>query len=292
MDWLRLPPLSGLRAFAAFAQTGNVAAAGAALNVSHAAISQQLRQLETHLGVSLLDRSGRALVLNAQGQQLADACALGFGAIEAAVLALTHSDAGRPVHISTTPTLAAGWLMPRLAEFRAAHPDIDLMLNPTPELVKLEPGGIDVALRYGAGVWLGLDAEPLLQSSMVIVAAPSLIGDRQIAHPSDLTAFPWLDEFGVSESSRWLASQGVDPDTIKGRLHLPGNLMLDGARDGQGVIVTVRHFVQSDIDAGRLKILFEGRQGGGYHIVTRPGVQRASVKSFVGWLRRQKQDRL
>ena len=73
MDWRDLPPLSALRAFAAFAETGKVVAAGNALGVSHAAISQQLRGLEDHLGLSLLDRSGRSLRLTPEGQVLADA---------------------------------------------------------------------------------------------------------------------------------------------------------------------------------------------------------------------------
>lgn len=288
MNWLEMPPLSSLRAFAAFAETGKVTAAGDALNVSHAAISQQMRNLETMLNVQLLDRSGRALMLTEQGQQLADALALGFGAIEGAVRDITNADADRPVHISCTPTLASAWLMPRLADFRAAHPDIDLMINPTPEVVALVPGGIDVALRFGGDDWPGVVSEPLLSSSIVIVAAPSLISDRMITQPSDLTAFPWLDEVGASESTRWLQSHGIEPRMVKGRIQLPGNMMLDGARNGQGVIITVQHFVQSDIDAGRLRILFQGRAGGSYYIVTRPGVLRTPVKTFVAWLRRQR----
>jgi LysR family glycine cleavage system transcriptional activator len=287
MNWREMPPLSGLRAFAAYAEAGNITAAGDALNVSHAAISQQLRNLETHLGATLLDRSGRALAMTAQGQQLADALALGFGAIESALRDITQADQARPVHISSTPMLTSAWLLPRLSEFRAAHPDIDLMLNPSSKLVTLEPGGIDVALRYGAGTWAGLDSVPLFDSPMVIVAAESLIAGREIKNPADLAAFPWLDEYGISESSRWLESHGISPDAIKGRIQLPGNFMLDGARDGQGVIVTVQKFVQNDLDAGRLRVLFQGRSGGGYHIVTRPGVLRPAVKTFVTWLRRQ-----
>lgn len=288
MNWLEMPPLSSLRAFAAFAETGNVTAAGNALNVSHAAISQQMRNLESQLNAQLLDRSGRALALTQQGQQLADALALGFGAIEGVVRDISNADADRPVHISCTPTMASAWLMPRLADFSATHPDVDLMINPTPDVVALVPGGIDVALRFGRGEWPGLVSELLLASSIVIVAAPSLISDRTITQPSDLTAFPWLDEVGASESSGWLRSHGIEPRTVKSRIQLPGNMMLDGARDGQGVIITVQHFVQSDIDAGRLRVLFQGRAGGSYHILTRPGVLRAPVKTFVAWLRRQK----
>ena len=87
MNWRDLPPLSALRAFAAFAQAGNVVAAGDALGVSHAAISQQLRSLETHLDIALLDRSGRALRLTPDGIELAQALDSGFsGIIETCLL--------------------------------------------------------------------------------------------------------------------------------------------------------------------------------------------------------------
>jgi len=288
MDWLHMPPLASLRAFSAFAEAGNVVDAGAALNVSHAAISQQLRRLEKHLGVALLDRSGRALVMTEQGQRLSEALALGFGSISAVLQELTGADAARPLHISTTPTFAANWLMPRLQDFQLANPAINLMVDPSPELMELSPGGIDVALRHGVGNWPGLHAEWLVAAPLVVVAAPELVAGRRIADPSDLTDLPWLQELGASESTRWLQRQGVARDNVGNSVQVPGNLMLDGARNGQGVAVIVRLFVEADIVAGRLQVLFEEPSDAGYHIVTRPGVLRPAAKAFVQWLRRQK----
>lgn len=283
-----MPPLAALRAFAAFVQSGGVAGAGEALNVSHAAISQQLRALERHMGVALLDRSGRALALTDEGERLAQALTLGFGAIWGAVQELTGADAARPLHISATPTFAAHWLMPRLPDFRLSHPGIDLMLDPSPALVELGPGGIDIALRYGRGGWPGLRSQRLVDSPMVVVAAPSLLRGRAIAEPADLADLPWLEELGTSEATRWLRRHGVTQGIVGDRVQVPGNLMLDGARDGQGVAVSVRLFVEADVAAGRLKILFEEPGGAGYHIVTRAGVLRPAARAFIGWLRRQR----
>jgi LysR family glycine cleavage system transcriptional activator len=283
----QLPPLAALRAFAAYVETDQIVAAGAKIGVTHAAISQQLRALEKHLGVALLDRSGRTLQLTGEGQVLADAVTLGFGAISRAVEDITGADAARPVQVSCTAMLASAWLMPRLGGFRQKHPDIDLMLNPSPLMVQLEPGGIDVALRFGRGDWPGLVSEPLIMSPMVVVAAPSLVEGRTIDTPADLTGLPWLEEAGVSEATRWLQRQGLDQTNQRGRVQVPGNLLLDGARDGQGVAVIVRHFVERDIEAGRLVELFEDDRRSGYHIVTREGVLRPSAKAFVSWLRRQ-----
>ncbi len=286
-DWLSLPPLTALRAFSALAETGATVAAGARLNVSHAAISQQVKQLETHLGVALVDRSGRQLVLTAEGRQLADALSLGFGAIARAIEALTGADADRPLQVSTTPGFAAQWLMPCLSAFREAHPQIDIMIDPTPNMVTLEPGGIDIALRYGAGHWPGLEAELLFRSSLVAVAAPSLVEGRKITCPADLVHLPWLQEFGTTESSDWLRGRGVFEARAAGLLQVPGNLLLDGLRNGQGVAATVREWVKHDITAGRLVLLFEDPDENGYYIVTRPGVLRAPAKAFASWLKKQ-----
>ena len=238
MDWRHLPPLSMLRAYAAFAQTGNVVAAGEALGVSHAAISQHLRALETTLDLSLLDRSGRRMVLTPDGQLLAQALEDGFGRMAAAIAELTGAAQDRPLQISATPSFAAYWLLPRLPAFRALHPEVDIMIDPTPKLATLAPDGIDVALRYGGPDWPGLETEVLFLSPIVVVAAPSLVGDAPALTPAELAALPWLEELGTSESSSWLVRQGVTAGMSRGTTQLPGNLVLDALRDGQGVAVT------------------------------------------------------
>lgn len=288
MTWRDMPSLTSLKALDAFAVEGNVVKAGEVLNVSHAAISQQLKQLEAHLGVSLLDRSGRRLVLTDEGAQLARALRLGFGTITTAVEELMQVDAARPLHISCTSSFATVWLMPRLPDFRAKHPEIDLMLDPNPKLVPLEPGGVDIAIRHGDGSWPGVDVEPLVPSPMSVVAAPSLLKGRRSVTPDELAELPWLEEVGANEANAWLAANGARLASRGARIQLPGNLMFDGLRAGQGVAVTVRKFVEADLEAGRLVELFCDEIARGYFIVTRPGVLRPPLKAFVAWLRRQK----
>lgn len=287
MAWRDMPPLAALRAFHAFNTEGNVTAAGDALGVSHAAISQQLRALEAHLGVALFDRTGRAMRLTPDGEVLAQGCGDGFAAISRAVGLITGAEAARPLHISPTPSFAAAWLMPRLPEFRAAHPDINIMLNPTSELVNPTPGGVDLTIRYGPGGWPGVEDSLLIPTSMVIIAAPSLIAGRDISSPRALSKLPWLEEIGITESTSWLRNRGI-AEGVQGPLtQVPGNLLIDGARDGQGLAVTVRLFVEADIRAGRLVVLEEeDQEGAGYHLVTRPGVQRPPLRAFVKWIKR------
>lgn len=287
-DWLHLPPLTALRAFAALAESGSAIAAGASLNVSHAAISQQIKGLETHMGVALVDRSGRRMGLTREGRQLADALDEGFGTIADAIATLTGADAGRPLQITATPQFAASWLMPRLSDFQARHPDIDLMINPSPQRANPAPGGIDVALRFGAGQWEGLDAELLVATDIVVTAAPSLVGARAFTDPAQLLDYPWLDELGATQSRAWLDRAGVVARRPKAVTQVPGNLMLDGARAGQGVAVMAMTSIDKDVAEGRLRVLFRDADETGYFIVTRPGVMRPQARAFVAWLRRQR----
>jgi LysR family transcriptional regulator, glycine cleavage system transcriptional activator len=288
MDWRNLPSLAALRAFAALAEYGSFTAAGAALNVSHAAVSQQVRALEERLGVPLVARSGRrGGLLTADGERLAVALAAAFEGIGRAVDELTGVDATRPLQVSTTPAFAARWLMPRISAFRHEHPEVELMLNPTAARVELTAGGIDVAIRYGTGDWRGVDSELLLPTTYVLVGAPSLIGVRAIAEPRDILDLPWLQELGTSEMSAWLSDRGVVAPKKENVTHLPGHLVLEGLRNGDGVSVTARALVERELKEGRLRVLFEDAPPGlGYFIVTRPGVQRPPLKAFVAWLRR------
>ncbi len=283
-----LPPLAQLRAFAALAEAGGISGADLLLNVSHAAISQQVRALEAHLGLKLVEKQGRGVALTAEGARLGRVVSDGFGAMAREVEALTGADADRPLHVTTTPMFASGWLMPRIADFHARHPETELMVNPSPGLSDPAPGGFDLAIRYGHGDWPGLEAELLVESDFLVMAARRLIGDRPIDSPRDLLGYPWMQELGTNEVADWLASQGGTEARVKSLTHLPGNLLLDGLRAGQGVAATSRTFVEADIARGDLRVLFtDADSGTGYFIVTPPGVLRPKARDFVRWLRRQ-----
>jgi len=291
MSLRSLPPLARLRAFAALAETGSMSAAGDLLNVSHAAISQQVRALETHLGLQLVEKDGKGVALTVQGARLGQTLRDGFAAMAREIDDLTGRDADRPLQITTTPMFATAWLMPRIGGFREAHPDIDLMLNPSAGVVSLEPGGIDVAIRFGKGDWPGLVSEPLLRTDFVIAAARSLVKGRNVSRPDDLLKFPWLQEIGTTETNDWLKARGVTAGRVKSLTQLPGNLLLDGLRGGQGIVAATRAFIEADVARGDVVVLFEGDDRGfGYFLLHRPGVLRPPAKAFAGWLRRQAKD--
>lgn len=284
-----LPPLAQLRAYAALVETGSMSAAGALLNVSHAAISQQVRALEASLGVTLFQRVGRRVELTAEGARLGQTLREAFGSIAREIEVLTGADADRPLQITTTPTVAAAWLMPRIGSFRALAPEVDLMINPTVTRVDPAPGGVDLAIRFGRGHWPGLEVERFMDADFVVAAAPTLVKAEEICGPSDLLDFPWLQEIGTTEASDWLAKHSITEKRVKSLAQVPGNLLLDGLRAGQGVAVTRRTFIEGDLERGDLVELFASNDPGqGYFLVTYPGPRRAILKTFIRWLQRER----
>ncbi len=287
MDWSDFPSLGSLRAFAAVAGAGSYTQAAAALSVSHAAVSQQVKVLEERLGVPLVVRDGRGIALTEEGEALARDLAIGFAAIRRGVETLTGADAERPVQVTTSPAFAVRWLMPRITDFQKQHPEITLMLNPTAEVVELKPGGIDLAIRYRDSRGSNAKVESVLIADMVVVGTPALIGGREITDPAMLVELPWLQELGTNEVADWIARHGVTLDRPLMITHMPGNLIMDAVRRGDGITYTARPWVEEELRSGQLVALFPDKAFGIYYIATRPGVLRPPVKTFVKWLKRQ-----
>ncbi len=279
-----MPPLTALRALEAVARLGGFSAAARALNVTHAAVAQQVRALEAELGVALLRRDGRAVVLTAEGERLAAALADGFGTIQGAVQAARARREDGPVRITLTAAFAAHWLMPRLRDFWARHPDIPLSLHPDPRVIDLPREAMDLGIRYGQGTWPGVAVERLAAGRLVVVGAPSLVGDG----PAELAALPWVLASDWPEQARWLASRGLDPAKLDVS-DFPGeDLASAAARQGLGLTVEDLALVQDDVAAGRLVILLDDRESlPAYFVVTPPGPMRPAAKIFLNWLLKQ-----
>ena len=287
MNWSDFPSLNSLRAFATVADTGSYSRAGADLNVSHAAVSQQVKGLEARLGVTLVVRERRGIRLTDEGTALAHHLAKGLSTIRDGVEALTGADTVRPVQVTMSPAFAISWLMPRIMDFQHRHPEVTLMLNPTAEVIDLTAGGIDMAIRFGDGDWSGMNVTPFLLPDMVVVAARELIGRRDITDPAKLTELPWLQELGTNEVAEWMERRGVTPKRPPRITHMPGNLIMEAVRRGDGLTYTARCFVDDKIQSGHLVVLSSENDTGGYYIVTRPGVLRPPVRAFVNWLKKQ-----
>lgn len=284
IDWLKLPPLNSLRAFSSLAETRSFSAAADRLNVTHAAVSQQVKALEARLGLPLVTRAGRGVRLTDDGERLARDLKLGFETIGRGILELTEQAGNRPVQVTMPPAFAVEWLMPRMIEFQEEHPDITLMLNPTSQLVELKPGGIDVAIRYRDCRRPQPDVPTVLVTDMIVVGTPSLLTDKDWTAPGSLSTLPWLQELGTNEAADWFTYRGVVPDHPLIVNHMPGNLIMDAVRRGDGITYTARAFFKEDLRRGRVVELFSEPAFGLYYLETAPGVLRPQVRSFVDWL--------
>jgi LysR family transcriptional regulator, glycine cleavage system transcriptional activator len=288
IDWRSIPSLTALRAFAATAELRSFSQAARVLNVTHAAVAQQVRGLEDQLGRPLVQREGRGVSLTADGEQLAEALGEGFAAFQRGIEALRAGEADRPVRVTLTATFAAQWLMPRLRGFWDKHSDIGLSLHPDSKVVDLHRERMDLGIRYGNGDWPGVDATYLASARMVIAGAPSLIGDRKLTL-SDMAGMDWILSRTWPEQDSFLRQVGLDPDGLNRTDISSEELAIAAARQGLGLVIESVALIESDVADGRLRIVHESREKlPAYFVVTLPGPKHAAARAFLKWLKLQK----
>lgn len=287
----RLPPLNALRVFEAAARQGSFARAAEELHVTPAAVSQQIKLLEEHLGIALFNR-GRILELSDAARAMLPALSDAFDQMERAIAQIRDSHEQGALVVSTAPAFAARWLIPRLEDLHARHPGIDLRLMATQRLVDFSVEEVDAAIRFGDGHYPGLVVERLSTESIVAVAAPTLAAT--LKHPQDLIRHTLLeDEWHTShgtipEWQMWLAAMGVTTDKPL-RLQRFGDttLALQAAVAGLGITLAWQSLVQHDIDNGRLMHVLGHSIPStlGYHFVTTTNrAELIKVKQFREWL--------
>lgn len=284
--WKDLPPLAALRAFEAAARLRSLSGAGRELGVTHAAIAQQVRALEQHLGLPLTYRDGRQIALTAEGARLSAGLTDGFGTVAAAVRDAQDARRGRPLQVTLTPAFANDWLMPRLGGFWSRHPDTPIALHPTRRIVDLAREGMDLGIRYGDGTWPGVEARMLVPTNHVIVGAPALVGNRENLSPEEMTDLPWVIEEDWPDQLLWLAEQGIDPARMRTTRFATEELARAATRKGYGLHVEADAIVAEDVEADRLRIVYRGSDVNlGYWTVTPPGADGPALRLFLRWLR-------
>ncbi|MDP3193957.1 LysR family transcriptional regulator [Tabrizicola sp.] len=287
IDWRSLPSLTSLRAFAATAELRNFSQAARVLNVTHAAVAQQVRALEEQLGRPLVQREGRGVSLTTDGEQLAEALGDGFGAIQRGLEALRAGEADRPVRVTLTASFAAQWLMPRLKDFWQQHPDIGLSLHPDSKVVDLHRERMDLGIRYGNGDWPGVETSYLTSARLVIAGAPSLIGETNPT-VEDMAGMDWILSPTWAEQDAYLRQLGLEPSDLGSTDINNEELALAAARQGLGLVVESVALIESDVAEGRLRIVHESREKlPAYFIVSLPGPKRAAARAFLKWLKAQ-----
>lgn len=256
-----LPPLNWVRAFEAAARGSSFAAAAKELGVTAAAVGQQVRLLEAHLGAPLFRRTAKGLVPTDLGtayrpsvvdalDRLRAGTAEVFGAARRG-RAASGALAG-PLMLRAPGSFGLLWLLPRLQRFRKRHPEIALGLTTRSEPAEFAFDGIDVELRYGAGNWAGLQAERLGPELAFPVVAKAVAQK----HPGwrALRALPLLHVIGYREGwPAWLRHAGKEiAEHDQGLRFDVSMLALEAARQGLGAALGRWPMVADDLRSGAL----------------------------------------
>lgn len=294
----RLPPLNSLRVFEAVARHLSITKAADELNVTPAAVSHQVKTLEDHLGLPLFHRVNRNLLLTDAGQACLPGIREGFERLTSAIQEIDNLGDAGILNVSVAPSFAAKWLVPRLDSFAAQHPDIDVRVSASMQLMDFERDNVDLAIRYGAGRYPNLAVERLLKEEVFPVCSPKLLeGEQPLSSPAALRHHTLLhddspeDDISCPTWPMWLKAAGItDVDGARGPRFNQSSLVLEAAVLGRGVAMAKARLAAADLVEGRLVKPFKGTMpvDFAYYIVCPEAkLKLRKVGVFRDWLREQ-----
>lgn len=295
-----LSQLNPIRAFEAVARHGSYARAARELNVTPAAVGQQVRALEAWLGQKLFHRSESGpsrLSLTERARSAANEFKAGFESIERGV-AYVREPPGMAVSVSASTAFVGKWLLPRLTRFSRAHPELEVHLNVNDRTVDFQRGEADVGIRCGPGGWPGVLATRILREEVHPVCAPALLRGRDPAKAFVDFDMPILRDRmmeatgGFPSWAEWFAAAGTKATFIDRGLVVDSSLAaIEAAIAGHGVLLGRRVLVNDDVRRGLLVPLGRGgalRAAWAYYLVrTRAADATPRVEAFVSWIRRE-----
>ncbi|WP_101926080.1 MULTISPECIES: LysR family transcriptional regulator [Luteimonas] len=276
-------PLTGLRAFEAAARHLNFTRAALELRITQAALSHRIRGLETRLGCTLFRRLPRGVALTDEGLALLPAIGDAFARIGAALARFDGAGPRQVLTVSAVATFVTGWLLSRLPAFEAAHPGVDLRLLTHNNRIDQAGEGLDLAVRFGDGTWLGLDAVHLCDAPFAPVCAPALA--RRVRRRSDLVGLPLLRSYRQDEWARWCAAAKLPVPALRGPVFDSSLAIASAAAAGAGVALLPVAMFEQDLASGRLVRLspVEVDVGGYWLTRLRSREDTAEMQAFRTW---------
>lgn len=287
----RLPPLTALRAFDAAARHMSFAKAADELHVTPAALSFQIKSLETALGQQVFRRLNRAVELTEAGRTLAPGVADGFQSLTTAWAAARRR--GNPAQLSITagPAFTAKWLAPRIFAFVSAHPEIELRFAASLRLLDFDRDGVNLAIRFGSGPDSGLYARPLIREWVTPMVSPERAAD--ISQPSDLATLPLFQMEDTAfldppiDWQAWFTAAETVVPAIAGPRFSQHDHALDAAASGGGAVLGRISLASGDLASGRLVAPFPLalRTEAHYRFVCPRGAETApAIQAFEAWI--------
>jgi LysR family glycine cleavage system transcriptional activator len=252
----RLPSTTALRAFEAAVRLGSFTDAAVELGLTQGAVSHQIRELETRLGIPLFERRAKGIAPTASGETYLPFVKEALGRLRAGAEALRPAQDDRVLTVSCSPNFASKWLVPRLGDFLAAHPDIDLRISASLQHVSFEGDGIDLAVRHGEGDWPHLHVTQLCREQLFPICSPRVIAARDPAGSvDDLAGHTLIHDRDRKGWAMWLAAVGATVerfDLRHGPVFSQTSLAIDAAVAGQGIALARSALAMLDLAAGRL----------------------------------------
>ena len=288
----RLPPLNSLRAFEAAARHESFALAADELAVTPSAVSQQVKQLEAILDRALFARHARGLTLTGAGRRYLPALSEALDSIAEATRALSNDADDRTLTVTCLGSFGALWLVPRLADFEAFAPDIDMRLSTSDRLADFVRDGIDAGVRYGSGPYPDFHAEKLLEETVFPVCGPQVA--KRLKSLEDLATVPLLHDASAGAHSSyswpsWFRAQNLGAlDVRRGPGFTNSTFLVQAAIAERGVMLGRSVLVGDALAAGTLVKPFEGMDlpaGASYWFITQPdGLRQSKITRFREWL--------
>lgn len=289
----KIPAIETLVAFETAARHQSFTRAADELALTQSAVCRQIAALEGMLGVLLFNRIKKRLSLTDAGQLYARQVREHLARLERDTLAMmAQRGAGGVLDLAVIPTFATRWLIPRLADFNAARPDITLNLTTRAEPFLFTDTPFDAAIHFGDPIWPGALAEYLFGEEMVPICSPRLLGRRKTITAEELAEFTLLQQSSRPEAWRqWFnAAQLRDVNAMKGPRYELFSMLVEAARAGLGVALVPRFFVSNEIAAGELLVPCAQplRSAHGYYLVYPESKQGSAVlQAFREWLLRK-----
>lgn len=290
-----LPTLGHLAALEATARLGSFRAAAEEMSLTQGAVAQQVRALERELGRQLFDRLPRGLSPTQEGSEYVNRLRLALGIVEEAsrdVMQSGNAADANEITLSTTPTVASRWLIPRLSHLNDTHPEISLMIDAAAVVRPLaSEGGVDMAIRWGAPPFPEGHTHFLLPGGAIPVCSPSLLGGKRRLQPDELFELPLISD-SHHNWKLWCEVYGNPRAKIGGPVFSQMSHALEAAEEGLGVALVPRPLVEKSLKSGALvQALGEEYQldtrKAFYIIAATPICSESAAGKVVEWLLRE-----
>jgi LysR family transcriptional regulator of beta-lactamase len=277
-------PLNALRSFEAAARHLSFTKAGLELRVSQAAVSQQVRILEDSLRVKLFRRLTRGLALTEEGEALQPAISDAFGQINQVLDRFENGRMREMLTVGVVGTFASGWLLPRLRNFTASHPNIDIRIFANNNRVDLGGEGLDYAIRFGDGAWHGTNAERLVDAHFTPMCAPAVA--KRLKNPADLHKEVLLRSYRVGEWAQWFDVVQCRQPRMTGPTFDSSVSLAHAAAQGAGVALLPVVLFSDDLSRKRLVCPYDSQVYLGSYWLASLKSKRLShaMKAFRDWI--------